>query len=225
VEGLLTLAGIEVKDSKVWLTQLVNMITVQAGKKPTEVWSGQTGNNQDQGYVWLADNVDQFAVNGDETYMLSVAYSTTGKKAAKLLTNTKLSTAGMIGAQFLTARWNDEKIRKALKDPEVSGRLDYTYDVEGESLKPVRLFLVNPKNTQESFHFEIYLTETSRQHGLETVSYPKAGTRRYFNEQCTAAAQLQAKDGSDYIVCVNFECPRLLLLKADKIKEVITGTD
>jgi hypothetical protein len=138
--------------------------------------------------------------------------------------------------QIVSAWVKKEKLSRALVDPEVGQFLVNTYIVNGAEPAPVRLvFMTTPAsasssvyNTHEqAFHFEIDLTTTRAQNQPYDVRNPLTGAvygkRNYFNEQVTHAAHL-VHEGCGYIACVNFEQPRILLLKDDVFRETIFST-
>lgn len=217
--GMHTLAGIEVaQDGELWVAELFDIFRQEKPSKRAIAWKGDDGD----GTVWMADNVDTF----DETMLLCPAYSTTSEVVINsILKNAALSSFFLVIVHLFSAILQRESVRKALRDPEVSLSFSNTYIKEGEDPKPVRLIFLQPKSSDENsqvkaYHFEIDLQETRANHApwdvvdLETGQLK--GRRNYFNDQVTHAAQLKADDGGSYIVCLNFEEPRLLVLQ-DKI--------
>ena len=116
--------------------------------------------------------------------------------------------------QVITALKRRERLRAALRDPEVSLSFSNTYIQEGVDPAPVRIILLQPN--QDAVHLEIDLVQTRAEHGPREIASRDGkkvlGQRHFFNEQVTHAAHLKGSDGTGYVACVNFEQPRILLL-------------
>ena len=175
--------------------------------------------------------------------ILCPAYSTISKTLVDAVMNrSHLTSFFLLLTPIMTACSEKESLRKALLDPEVALSFSNTYIVDGEEPAPVRLiFLTRPSSSSSAaasnnnnttmmdgaFHFEVDLSETRSQNEPYTVMDPKTGKplgkRHFFNKQVTHAAHL-VHEGSGYIACINFEQPRVLLLKDDAFRKTIFST-
>jgi hypothetical protein len=229
-EGLNTLAGVEVVNGTVWSAQLFDIVKVDANAsgKPTVVWEG----NDSQDQVWLADNIDIFGDaaaagtgSSSSTTLLCPAYSTiSAKSVKKVLNRTKIMSAVLVYFQVATAISRGERIRTALRDPEVNLSFSNTYIQSNVPPAPVRLIFIDSA-TGKAAHYEIDLTETRSQHPSRTVKSRQGevqGQRHFFNEQVTHASHLKSSDGQGFVACVNFEQPRILLLNDKAFRGAFT---
>jgi hypothetical protein len=216
-DGLRTLAGVEVIQEKLWIAQLYDIVQKDIAKPKEEavqVWKGNDGS----GNVWLADNIDVF----DGSTVLCPAYTTISETLVnRALSRAYVSSAALFYLQVSTACMRGESLSEALLDPEVSLTFSNTYiDPKKPDPSPVRIILIN---TDRTCHFEIDLMDTRQHHDPREIKDPETGkalgTRHFFNEQVTHAAHV-----GEYIVCVNFEQPRLLLLKDSKFREAMAIT-
>lgn len=220
-EGLDTLAGIEVVGDDVWTAQLYDIFSLNQKKNYdlTSRWKGNDG----AGQVWLADNIDVFFKEDGSQLVLSPAYSMASESAVNNVLQRNYAMSGVLFMyQLMTMFSKGETLREALKDPEVNLSLSNTYITEGVDPKPLKIMMMTPDGTK-AYHFEVDLKET-RERNAPWEPDPKdnPGKMRYFfNEQVTHASHLRTEDGSGYVVCVNFEQPRILLLKDTKFKECI----
>lgn len=221
-DGLKTLAGVEVVGDKLWLAQLYDMLhqpKADLGAPTTVAWRGNDG----EGNVWLADNID---VMDKDDILLCPAYSTVPEGTVKtVMKRGFLMSAVLFYYQVSTAFMRGEKFREAIRDPEVSLSFSNTYVTEGVPPAPVRLILL--KNGGEKVaHFEVDLEETRAQNANTSLTDQKSGKvreRYFFNEQVTHTGHLRGADGQGYLACVNFECPRILLLKEEAFLKGING--
>jgi hypothetical protein len=126
-----------------------------------------------------------------------------------------------------------------------------TYIKEGANPEPIRLIFIKPDGTAFHFEVSLQETQTTKQprsilarddaeHFISHVSRGDTngvidtltggekkkkepvvlGKRHYFNEQVTHAAHLT--DGTQgYVACVNFEQPRILLLKDNVFRNMM----
>lgn len=219
-DGLKTLAGVEVVGDKLWLAQLYDLlhqpVADESGAPTTTTVAWQGGDQADN--VWLADNIDVMDV---DDILLCPAYSTVPAKTVQaVLQRGFLMSAVLFYYQVSTAFMRGEKFREAIRDPEVSLSFSNTYVQEGVPPAPVRLILI--KNNGDTFaHFEVDLVETRAKNRNTIVKDPTnadkvLGERYYFNEQVTHTGHLRGANGQGFLCCVNFECPRILLLKEDE---------
>jgi hypothetical protein len=224
--GCKTLAGIEVLGSKIWTSQLFNILVQETSGGPTSVaWDGNDG----KGDVWLADNIEIF----DGEMILSPAYTTLPEKVIKIAMNRSLlASAGLFYLQVSTACMRGESFREALLDPEVSLKFSNTYIKEGKDPAPVRLIFLKPDSPDSSFHFEVDLVDTRAKNKPREIKDGKTGKvlgkRDFFNEQVTHAAHMKDADGKGYVVCVNFEQPRILFMedssfRSSMMSSAVTG--
>ena len=128
---------------------------------------------------------------------------------------------------------DDESAKRSLWDPEVSLKTSYTYwdekkDPNQESAKPLRILIAKPDGSEPK-HFIIDMKETRKNYEPWTV-YEKEydptkvlGKRFYFDEQVTHASQLVAENGQGFVVLINFQQPRIALLKDDKFKDAFVS--
>lgn len=242
-EGLKTLAGIKVIGNEIWTAQLFNIIKQQkenAVEEPTVVWEGRrvcvdillpgnsivshilaTGYDYNQN-VWLADNLDTF---GNGMLLCPVYSSVAAITVDKVLKSGCLASFGGFMSQIVTACTHGENIGKAIRDPEVDLAFSNTYVTENAQPNPIRLIFLKPGDPESTIQFEVDLVETRKQHALRSIvrAGKELGKRQYFNEQVTHAAQhLFDESCNGYIACVNFEEPRILLLRDDKFKEAMS---
>ena len=216
-----TLAGIEVIGNDVWVAELFDVFSLDQtkGHEKTIRWKGNDG----CGAVWLADNIDTFDLGEDEKLILSPAYSTVPESTVdNIMQRNCAMSMVLFGYQVLTAVSKGEDIREALEDPEVSLGFSNTFIKEDDvDPAPIRILMMKPDGSK-CYHFEVDLVQTRADHDpWEPEPEEKPGQMRYFfNEQVTHSSHLKSEDGG-YIVCVNFEEPRVLLLKDDKFKECI----
>jgi hypothetical protein len=212
-----TLAGVEVVGKKIWVAQLYNVLTLNIDKNYEQeiVWRGNDGNGQ----VWLADNIDIMKAedgDGKEDMIICPAYSMSPESTVDsvLSKNARMSLV-LFAFQVMTMCGRGESFREAIVDPEVNLTLSNTYIKEGDIPQPIRFFLAMGT---EYTHFAVDLKETRTNHAPWE---PEPGKKRhYFNEQVTHMSHM--KDGDQgYLVCVNFEQPRILFLKDDKFKKYL----
>lgn len=230
IDNLMTLAGVEMRYGKLWVSQLYNIITLdeqQSGAtttKPTEVWNGLDSNEQ----FWLADNVDYF-----DDKMLCVAYSTAPAAAVNhVLSQSFISSRLNLIVQAVTACMQGERLRTALQDPEVSLSFSNTYIRKNVAPAPIRLIFLNPTADAQpvAHHFEIDLVQTRAQHPPHAIRSREGdrilGERHFFNEQVTHAAHFKdAENDRGYVACVNFEEPRILLLDDRVFRDAMIPKD
>jgi hypothetical protein len=220
--GCKTLAGIEVVGSKLWIAQLFDMLQQdETGGKTSVVWKGNDG----KGDVWLADNIDTF----DGDMILCPAYSTVPEGIVKnVLKRTVVGSLGLFYLQVSTACMRGESFREAILDPEVSLSFSNTYIKEGKDPAPVRLIFLKPDNPDSNFHFEVDLVDTRAKNEPREIKDRETGKvlgkRHYFNEQVTHAAHMKDADGKGYVVCVNFEQPRILFLEDSLFRSNMTSS-
>ena len=231
--GLGTLAGVEVVGSTLWLAQLYDVLTQDktktgTSKTPQVAWKG----NDAQEQVWLADNIDVT----DEGILLCPAYSTASEKVVSaIMKRGFLVSLVLFYYQISTACMRNESFSEAIRDPEVSLSFSNTYVKDGVAPAPLRLILFKPVDddnnnnqnkkkattttTTTTAHFEVDLVDIRTKNANTIVKDPKTGKvlgeRYYFNEQVTHTGHLRDADGQGYLVCVNFECPRILFLKEE----------
>lgn len=221
-DGLDTLAGIEVIGNDVWVAQLYDLISLDQtnNHESTIRWKGNDGT----GNVWLADNIDTFEVaEGGEKLILCPAYSTVPQSTVKNIMQRNCAMSMVLfGYQVMTAVAKCEGIREALEDPEVSLGFSNTFIKEGVDPAPIRIMMMKPDGSK-CYHFEIDLVQTRADHDpWEPEPEEKPGQmRHFFNEQVTHSSHLKSEDGDGYVVCINFEQPRILLLKDDTFKQCI----
>lgn len=226
-KSLKTLAGIEVIDENIWTAQLFNIVSQPlclggGGKEgrtnPAIRWKGNTND----GRVWLADNIDRMA----DGRLVCPAYRTASKVSVDLvLRRSKVSSTILLFVQMASAFLQGERLKAALKDPEVALSFSNTFlpkkaprnSSKPTTQPPVRLIFMDPRTGGLASHCEIDLQHTRRQHPPRVITDPKSqrvlGQRHHFNEQVTHVCHL---DG--HIACVNFEQPRILMLKDDVFK-------
>ena len=203
--GHTTLAGIEVFDNQLYVSQLFDIFKTNPPAALTwsqqTVWHGLDETNQ----VWLADNIDVF----DSNYLICPAFSTTSAFIADhVMAKPKLATKINLLAQLITKLVRGESLGEALLDPEVDIFFSNTFIQEGKEEPPVKLVFL--KGGDQAVHFEIDLVDTRAKNPPREVFSRDGrllGMRHFFNDQVTHAAQLPG-----YIACVNFEQPRILLL-------------
>jgi len=250
-DGLSTLAGIEVlPDGELWVAQLFNMFRQRQPYQRSVAWKGDDKDGQvwlaDNIDVFHADNQKDSPMLLCPAYSTTSKLATNN-----VLKNSALSSFFLIMVQLITAGMRGEGIVQALRDPEVSLAFSNTYIKEGEAPKPIRLIFLrpNPKQTEtatvygnraiagegdpefrvppaaSAIHFEIDLKDTRANHQPWVVYNRRhgkpQGRREFFNEQVTHAAQLQGSDGRSYVVCINFEEPRVLLLDDQVFRNVL----
>ena len=223
VKGLDVLAGIEVINNDIWIAQLYDIVKTtdqkdkKHGKKPKIVWEG----DDKEGTVWLADNIDVF----DGKLILSPAYSAVPKiQVNAIMKNNWAMSGALLYMQIASAIQGKEDLRNALEDPEVALSLSNTYvkyDDDGNPLpaEPLRIVFLSADGATAA-HFEVDLKETRANHADYTIMDPKdpskeLGKRHFFNQSVTHAGHLKLTEDSEegYVVCINFEQPRILLLK------------
>jgi hypothetical protein len=216
-DDLFVLAGCEVINDKLWIAQLVDIVSqpVSGGKIQTE-WDGTTADKQ----VWLADNIDVFD-NGE--YTLCPAYSTVSEFIAKnIMRRPYLFSGILLYYQIATCFMKGETFNQALHDPEVSLSFSNTYISEDTPPAPVRLIFQNTTDNTQVFHFEVDLAEARAKNAPREIKDRETGAvlgkRHFFNEQVTHAAHLKF-GGEGFVACVNFEQPRILLLKDDVFRD------
>lgn len=213
--GLKTLAGIEVMGDEIWTAQLFNIVKQKENvdQEPTVEWEGYDCNQN----VWLADNIDTF---GDDMLICPAYSSVPAMTVDKVLKQGWVATAGGFVSQVLTACTHGENIADAIRDPEVDLAFSNTYVSGNAQPNPIRLIFLKPGDPDSTIHFEVDLVETRKGKGLQTIARggKELGKRHYFNEQVTHAAHVHDEDGNGYVACVNFEQPRVLLLKDEKFK-------
>jgi len=211
-QDLKTLAGIEVFGNEIWVAQLFNIIKQKENTvdEPTVEWRGYDCN----GNVWLADNIDTF---GDDMLVCPAYSSVPAAAVDNIMKSSALSSIASFCAQVGTACMHGEGIVEAIHDPEVDLAFSNTYVNEKNDIPaPIRLIFLKPGDPDSTFHFEVDLVSTRKEHGLHTIRdcinrEKELGKRHYFNEQVTHAAHIF--DGNKgYIACVNFEQPRILLI-------------
>jgi hypothetical protein len=213
-QGFKTLAGIEVVDNQIWTAQLFDIFHQnEKGGEVTVAWKGNDG----KGDVWMADNIDTF----DNDMILCPAYSTVSEAAVNtVMKRTVLLSAALLYLQISTACMRGENFREAILDPEVSLKFSNTYIAKGVDPAPVRLIFTKPNNPEQTFHFEVDLVGTRAKNAPRTIKDRDGkkvlGQRHFFNEQVTHAAHMKDANGKGYIVCVNFEQPRILFLEDAK---------
>jgi hypothetical protein len=221
-KGSKTLAGIEVVGSTLWYAQLFNIMTQDESGGPTSVvWEGNDG----KGDVWMADNIDTF----DGDMILCPAYSTVSEKIVKnVMQRTFLVSAALFYLQLATACMSGESFRDAILDPEVSLSFSNTYIKEGKDPAPVRLIFLKPGNPDSTFHFEVDLVDSRAKNEPREIKDPKTGKvlgkRHFFNEQVTHAAHMKDADGKGYVVCVNFEQPRILFMEDSSFRSAMLSS-
>jgi hypothetical protein len=221
-KGFKTLAGVEVVGSKIWTAQLFNMLVQDTSGGPTSVvWDGNDG----KGAVWLADNIDTF----DGDMILCPAYSTLPEELVKIgLQRSLFATAGLFYAQVATAWMRGESLQEALLDPEVSLKFSNTYIDKDKDPVPVRLIFLNSDNPDSNFHFEVDLIDTRAKNKPREIKDRKTdevlGKRDFFNEQVTHAAHMKDADGKGYVVCVNFEQPRILFMEDSSFRSAMASS-
>jgi hypothetical protein len=212
-DELKTLAGVEFLNDTLWIAQLFEILKQDrsgASKPPAIAWKGLDAQNQ----VWLADNIDVFG--GDK--LICPAYSTAPAAAIdKVMSRTWLVSSVLFFVQMATAFMRGERLRRALRDPEVSLSFSNTYIQKDVVPAPIRLIFLDG-SSGHAVHFEIDLAETRKHHQPRVIKSRKGktkGERHFFNEQVTHAAHLNDGDHG-FVACVNFEQPRILLLN-DKV--------
>lgn len=220
--GLRTLAGVEVVGCSVYVAQLYDMLMQDKNKAdstPQVIWKG----NDAEENVWLADNIDVT----DKGVLLCPAYSTAPQKVvSQIMKRGFLMASVLFYYQISTACMRGETFREAILDPEVSLSFSNTYVQDGVPPAPVRLILFKPTDSKDTAgnvttvaHFEVDLSDIRARNANTSVKDPKTGKilgeRYYFNEQVTHTGHLRGADGQGYLLCVNFECPRILLLKEE----------
>lgn len=231
-EGMKTLAGIQVRGSEIWVSQLYDMLVLDktepgsrdiAPSSFPSVWKGDDGT----GNVWLADNID--VVQGDKKdYFIVPAYDTVPLSTVQnFMQQTLIGSFSLFVVQLLT----DVMQRKHFQ---VSLAFANTFTGEDSAPRapaPLRLVFAKPSGGNDAafgdvVHFEVDLQDTRRRHKPWTVEDPYnpgkiLGKREFFNEQVTHAGHLIGPDGSGYIVCVNFEEPRILMLNDTFFMDVL----
>jgi len=218
--GYDVLAGIEVLDDKLWVAQLYDVFTLNQDKSGERTaWLG----HDTQGSTWLADNVDVF----DDDKILFPAYSTVPTSTAeKIMTRNFVVSAFLFYTQISTAFMRGESLSEALLDPEVSLSFSNTYISDDQPPQPVRIAIMNKNGTAaDAYHFEIDLVQTRANNEAREIFDDDGellGKREYFNEQVTHTSHLKAEDGTGYLININFEQPRILLLSDEKFKAVMT---
>ena len=211
-DNLRTLAGVEVIGDKLWLAQLYDILyqsKSDVGSPTTVAWDGKDG----EGNVWLADNIDVT----DDGVILCPAYSTVPESTVnKVMQRGFLMSAVLFYYQVSTAFMRGERFREAIRDPEVSLSFSNTYIKEGVPPAPIRLIMIKGEKVA---HLEVDLEDIRANNANMTIKDLKngkvLGERYYFNEQVTHTGHLRAPDGQGYLAFVNFECPRILLLKEE----------
>jgi hypothetical protein len=208
MEGLNTLAGVEVLDGTLWISELFDIVKKKASGKLTVAWEG----NDAEGQVWLADNIEVF---GDNDTLVCPAYTTVPAKTVRHVLNRKrVSSLFLYIAQIASAFLGRERLRSALRDPEVSLAFSNTYIDPNVPPAPVGLIFLEASGA--AFHFEIDLKETRAKNKARTIKSRKGkvlGERHFFNEQVTHSSHLKSPNGTaGFVACVNFEQPRILLL-------------
>jgi hypothetical protein len=221
-QGFKTLAGIEVVGSTLWSAQLFNILTQDESGGPTSVaWDGNNG----KGDVWMADNIDTF----DGDIILCPAYSTVPEKIVKnVMQRTFLVSAALFYLQVSTACMRGENFREAILDPEVSLSFSNTFIKEGRDPAPVRLMFIKPGNSDQIFHFEVDMVDARTKNVPREIKDRKTdkvlGKRHFFNEQVTHAAHMKDADGKGYVVCVNFEQPRILFMEDSSFRSAMMSS-
>jgi hypothetical protein len=219
-DGLNTLAGVEVLNGTLWSAQLFDIVKMDASGKPTVVWEGF----DDQEQVWLADNIDVF---GDQGTLVCPAYSTIpAATVQKVLNRNRMMSFVLFYFQVASAISHGERLRTALRDPEVSLAFSHTYIESNVPPSPVRLIFLDASGT--AFHFEIDMAETrakNKSRSIKSRDGEVLGLRHFFHEQVTHASHLKSPDGTTgYVACVNFEQPRILLLNDKVFREALATT-
>jgi hypothetical protein len=217
LDGLNALAGVEMLNGNLWVSELFDIVTMKASGKPTVAWEG----SDNQGQVWLADNIDVF---GDNDTLVCPAYTTVpAKTVRRVLNRNRVSSLFLYVAQIASAILGRERLRSALRDPEVSLAFSNTYIEPNVPPAPVRLIFLEASGT--AFHFEIDLAETRMKNRARTIKSRKGkvlGERHFFNEQVTHASHLKSPNGTaGFVACVNFEQPRILLLNDTVFREAV----
>lgn len=226
-----TLAGVEIVDGKLWVAQLFDMFTIAQGSFnaiPQVQWEG----TDDEDMVWLADNIDVF----DGNTILCPAYTRAPLSTVqRFMHRAWLSSTILFFVQLTSACLTCEPLGEAFRDPEVALAFSNTYIKDNVDPEPVRLVFIKDG---EAKHFEVDLVQTRKEHGPRDImardggerfignatkgdlkgavqggskNQAVLGKRHFFNEQVTHAAHM-----GDWIACVNFEQPRILLL-SDKL--------
>mmetsp|Transcript_11371 Transcript_11371/g.32644 ORF Transcript_11371/g.32644 Transcript_11371/m.32644 type:complete len:439 (+) Transcript_11371:170-1486(+) len=228
--GFDVLAGIEVVDNKLWVAQLYDVFTLNQDKSGVNggqrtAWLG----HDTQGSTWMADNVDVF----DDDKILFPAYSTVPQSTAEnVMTRNFLVSAFLFYTQISTAWIRGEKLSEALLDPEVSLAFSNTYIDKDTPPQPVRIAIMDKDGSADkAYHFEIDLEQTRQNHAPREIKSQDGskvlGKRHHFNEQVTHTGHLKTTDveGNEvgYLLCINFEQPRVLLLKDDKFRKAMMG--
>jgi hypothetical protein len=106
----------------------------------------------------------------------------------------------------------------------------HLYIEEGVGPEPVRLILLEPDGS-EAYQFEIDVLQPRSENPPYNVTDPVTGVvlgqGDFFNEQVTHISHLPADSSSDeragYLVVVNFEQPRVLLLKDTVLMQSIAA--
>lgn len=147
---------------------------------------------------------------------MSPAYTTLSESTVNLVMKRRfVMSMSLFYFQLASRRGDDETMNEALKDPEVALSFSNTYIKDGEEPPPVRILIMTP-DAKSVYHFEVDLVTTREENGpreMQDEDGKILGKRHHFNEQVTHASHIKTEDGQGYVVCVNFEQPRILLLK------------
>lgn len=211
-DGLDVLAGIEVHGRTILVAQLFDVLAIDKRTFQQKViWTQTTAAG-----VWLADNVAMF----DDKLVVAPAFDTVDPLIRDLvLTRPCVNNIFVCGLQIYSALVEGENIKRGLWDPEVSLAVCHTYAKPDEDPQPIRLALFD-REGDVVHNFEIDLQETREfyklreKKDLETPPPHKhMGNLWYFDENVTHCTRMVVKEGPGWLMCVNFQQPRIMMLQ------------
>lgn len=216
-DGLPGIAGVGVVDDYVVASFQSRMMALDMKNNFSRktIWVGDSSNND----VWLVDDIKPIDCQGKEGMFIVPAYTSCSWMKAKMLLNVSfLHSAYLFVGQLLSAWKEKENLKAALLDAEVAVNYSNTFIGPEASPCPIRLAVLK-NDGSEGKHYEIDLSETRKNHpnwdvtDLEFGTGKVLGQRYFFDEQVTHAAHLKTSDDEGYIVCINFQQPRVLIMK------------
>jgi len=166
-------------------------IVSQDTKKRQSPAVQQWKGNDGKGNVWLANCINAF----DTKYALCPAYKVLPEDVVDSVMKSSTSGSGLASI-FCCCK----------KD--ASKALSLTHNEENEEGGPIRLMFIDTLNVSKSVHMEIFLSEKndkfSSKSGITHVQHV-----------------VDSKKGKGVVACINFEEPRILVMKDTAFRDII----